>query len=70
MILVIHKDVSELNISGVRQMIVSQDSRVLFGFVTEITNVKVKREKRNRERTKLVEEKRTRTQSFFPWTAH
>lgn len=37
----------------------SQGSRVLFGFVTEITNVKVKREKGNRERTKLVEGKTT-----------
>lgn len=63
------KRCQRLSVSSVRQTILSQGSRVPFGFVIEIANVKVKREKRNRERTKLVEEKRAQTQSF-PWTAH
>lgn len=39
----------------VRQTIVITGSMVMFGFVIEITSVKVKREERNRERTKLFE---------------
>ena len=46
-------------LSGSRQTIVSESRMVMFGFVIDITSVKVKREERNRERTKLFEIERT-----------
>jgi len=56
-------------LSGGRQTIVSRVSVVMCGFIIEISSVKVKREERNKERTKLFETERTQTGSV-PWTAH
>lgn len=68
--LIIHEVMSETEfLSGGRQTIVSRGSMVTFGFVIEITSVKVKREERNRERTKLFEIERMWTGSIL-WTAH
>lgn len=46
-------------LSGGKQTIVSRGRMVMFGFVIEIISVKVKQEKRNKERIKLFEIKRT-----------
>lgn len=40
-------------LSGGRQTAVSRDRMVVFDFVIQIISVKVKREERNRERTKV-----------------
>lgn len=68
--IIIQEALSETEfLSGGKQAIVSRGRMVMFGFVIEIISVKVKKEKRNKERIKLFEIKRTWTGSIL-WTAH
>lgn len=46
-------------LSGGRQTVVSRGQIVMFHFVIEVISVKVKREERNREWTKLFEIEKT-----------
>lgn len=54
-------------LSGGRQTAVNRDRMVMFGFVIEIISVKVKREERKRERTKVFETERSQAASIL-WT--
>lgn len=56
---IIRETMSETEfLSGSRQTISSRGRMVMFGFVIEVTSVKVKREERSRERIHLFEIKR------------